>query len=128
MAMPEVPLKLIQSGGDAASRLILEAERRGAAIQKELHHLDPRMVEIYEYGDLDGYFFVAMQYVEGRSLAEVLSSEQVIDPYRAAVISLEICEQLVKIHSCQVAVVHGDIKPSNIHLGPRDTQIRAPAA
>jgi serine/threonine protein kinase len=114
-------LKLIHSGDDAATRLILEAERRGAAIQKELHHLDPRMVEIYEYGDTDGYFFVAMQFVEGRNLAEVLSSDQVIDPYRAAVISLEICEQLAKFHSWQSAVVHGDIKPSNIHLGHNDT-------
>lgn len=114
-------LKLIHSGGDASTRLILEAERRGAAIQKELHHLDPRMVEIYEYGDIDGYFFVAMQFVEGRNLAEVLSSDQVIDSYRAAVISLEICEQLAKFHSWQSAVVHGDIKPSNIHLGHNDT-------
>src|SRR3954453_3734548 len=117
----KVALKLIPEGNDRAWQLVVEAERRGAAIQKELHHLDPRMVEIYEYGDLDGYFFVAMQFVEGRNLAEVLSSDQVIDPYRAAVISLEICEQLAKFHSWQSAVVHGDIKPSNINLGHSDT-------
>ena len=56
-----------QTGGDAATRLLFEAERRGAGIQKELHHLDPRMVEIYEYGEIDGYFFVAMHF-EGRNL------------------------------------------------------------
>src|SRR5689334_16386416 len=61
-----VALKLIQNDGDPSARLILEAERRGAAIQKELHDVDSRMVEIYEYGESDGYFFVAMQYVEGR--------------------------------------------------------------
>ena len=99
----------------------MEAERRGAAIQKELHHLDPRMVEIYEYGDLDGYFFVAMQFVEGRTVADVLAADHVVDPCRAAVIALEICEQLAKFHSWESAVVHGDIKPSNIHLGPSDT-------
>ena len=47
----KVALKLIAHGDDRAMQLIVEAERRGAAIQKELHHLDPRMVEIYEYGD-----------------------------------------------------------------------------
>jgi hypothetical protein len=83
--------------------------------------LDPRMVQIYDFGDLDGYFFVAMQYVEGRTLAEVLESDAAIDANRAAVIALEICEQLAKFHSWQSAVVHGDIKPSNIHLGPNDT-------
>ena len=84
----KVALKLIPNGNDRATRMTIEAERRGAAIQQELHHLDPRMVEIYEYGDADGYFFVAMQYVEGRTVADVLALERVIDPCRAAVIVL----------------------------------------
>jgi len=114
-------LKLIPSGGDGRSRLVMEAERRGAAIQRELRGLDPRVVEVYETGDLDGYFFVAMQYVEGRDLAQVLDAEHTIDSIRAAAIALEICEQLAKFHTSKSSVVHGDIKPSNIHLGPNDT-------
>jgi len=114
-------LKLVKTDGDRVSQLVLEAERRGAAIQRDLHAIDPRMIEIYEFGDLDGYFFVAMQYVEGHSLAEVLGAEHAIEPIRAAAIALEICEQLAKFHSWQSTVVHGDIKPSNIHLGPHDT-------
>ncbi|HKE25711.1 MAG TPA: serine/threonine-protein kinase [Bryobacteraceae bacterium] len=114
-------LKLIRPDEDSTARLVMEAERRGAAIQKEIGGLDPRVVEIYDFGDLDGYFFVAMQYVEGRTLAEVLEADAVVDTNRAAVIALEICEQLAKFHAWQSAVVHGDIKPSNIHLGPNDT-------
>ena len=117
----QAALKLVKLGGDSVSKLIIEAERRGAAIQREMQALDPRMVEIYEFGDLDGYFFVAMQYVEGRNLAQVLQSEQEMDANRAAVIALEICEQLSKFHTWQSTVVHGDIKPSNIHLGAHDT-------
>jgi eukaryotic-like serine/threonine-protein kinase len=114
-------LKLVKAGGDSGNRLILEAERRGAAIQREMFALDPRVVEIYDFGDLDGYFFVAMQYVEGRNLAQVLHAEHALDDNRAAVIALEICEQLAKFHSWQSTVVHGDIKPSNIHIGANDT-------
>jgi tRNA A-37 threonylcarbamoyl transferase component Bud32 len=114
-------LKLVPSGGDAANQLVMEAERRGAAIQKELQRIDPRMVEVYDVGDQDGYFFVAMQYVEGRNLSEVLRAEGALDANRAAVIALEVCEQLAKFHSWQATVVHGDIKPSNVHLGPNDT-------
>ena len=62
-----------------------------------------------------------MQFVEGRTVADVLATEHVVDPCRAAVIALEICEQLAKFHSWESAVVHGDIKPSNIHLGFGDT-------
>ncbi len=83
--------------------------------------LDPRVVEIYDVGDEDGYFFVAMQYVEGRNVAEILRQDHVIEPMRAAVIALEICEQLAKFHTWQSTVVHGDIKPSNIQLGANDT-------
>jgi hypothetical protein len=114
-------LKLVKSDGDSTAKLVLEAERRGAAIQREMQALDPRVVEIYEFGDADGYFFVAMQFVEGRNLAEVLHAERAIDPNRAAVIALEICEQLAKFHTWSSAVVHGDIKPSNIHIGANDT-------
>src|SRR5215469_3409060 len=114
-------LKLIRPDEDSTARLVMEAERRGAAIQKEIGGLDPRVVQIYDFGDLDGYFYVAMQYVEGRTLAEVLKADTVVDANRAAVITLEICEQLAKFHARQSAVVHGDIKPSNIHLGPNDT-------
>jgi predicted Ser/Thr protein kinase len=117
----QVALKLIPTRGDAASQLLLEAERRGAQLQQQLQALDPRMVQVYEYGEEGGYFYIAMQYVEGRNLAEVLRAERAMDPIRAAAVALEICEQLAKFHSCEAAVVHGDIKPSNIHLGPNDT-------
>ena len=114
-------LKLIQRSGDPASLMAIEAERRGAAIQVEMRALDPRVVEIYEIGEIDGYFFVAMEYVEGRSLAETLRSGTAMEPVRAAIIALEICEQLAKFHSWRPAVVHGDIKPANVQLGPNDT-------
>jgi serine/threonine protein kinase len=121
-------LKLIKAGQDTTTRMILEAERRGALIQKQLRELDPRVVEVYDYGDLEGYFYVAMQYLEGRSLAELLERERRVDPRRAARIAIDICAQLEKFHAFHAdlngppgAVVHGDIKPSNIHLGPNDT-------
>src|SRR5258706_2977494 len=75
----KVALKLIPMDGDAATCLIIEAERRGVEIQKELLHVDGRMIEIYKYGEMEGCFFVAMQYVEGRNLADVLASDRFVD-------------------------------------------------
>ena len=123
----QAALKLIKSGPDTASQMVLEAERRGAAIQQRLHSLDPRVIEVYDYGDLEGYFYIAMQFVEGRNLAEVLRHDGRMSAYRAARIALEICGQLEKFHAFRpgdgaaLSVVHGDIKPSNIHLGLNET-------
>jgi serine/threonine-protein kinase len=117
----KVALKLVPTQGGLVDKLVLEAERRGAAIQQELHCADPRVVEVYEYGDVEGFFFIAMEFLEGRNLSEILASEQVIDPARATVIALEVCEQLAALHANPRAVVHGDIKPSNIHLSPDQT-------
>jgi len=122
-----VVLKIVEHSHDAYTQLVMEAEKRGAAIQKQLHALDPRILEIYEYGEENGCFFVAMEYVEGKSLAEVLQTEKRLDPKRAARIAIEVCSQLQTLHSFEAeidgrkrAVVHGDIKPSNIQISPHD--------
>lgn len=123
-------LKIVEESSDPLTQLILAAERRGAAIQKQLHEADSRVIEIYEYGELDGYFFVSMQYIEGRNVAEILKQEKRLEPARAAKLAQEILSQLDQLHSFQAeidgdrrAVVHGDIKPSNIQIG-NDDEVR----
>ena len=120
-------LKIVEESPDPLTQLILEAERRGADLQKQLHDADARVIEVYEYGHLDGFFFVSMQYIEGRTVAEILKLEGRIEPARAARFTVEILSQLDKLHSFQAvidgqrrAVVHGDIKPSNIQIGAND--------
>ena len=116
-------LKIVEKSPDPWTQVVLEAERRGALIQKQLHEVDPRFLEIYDSGTWNGCYFVAMQYVEGKTLAEILQLDGRIEPVRAARYAMEICHQLEKLHSFQLeidgrkrAVVHGDIKPSNIQL------------
>jgi eukaryotic-like serine/threonine-protein kinase len=120
-------LKIVEESPDPLTQLILEAERRGADLQKQLHDADSRVIEVYEYGHLDGFFFVSMQYIEGRTVAEILKQEGRIEPVRAARFAVEILSQLDKLHSFQAtidgqrrSVVHGDIKPSNIQIGSND--------
>lgn len=122
-----VVLKIVEDSHDAYTQLVLEAEKRGAAIQKQLHALDARILEVYDYGEQNGCFFVAMEYVEGKSLAELLQKEKRLDPQRAARIAIEVCSQLQTLHSFEAdidgrkrAVVHGDVKPSNIQISPHE--------
>jgi len=120
-------LKIVEESAGGLAKIVIEAERRGAALQQQLHEFDSRVIEMYEYGELDNCFFVAMQYIEGHNIAEILRTEKRIEPLRAARIAQEICSQLDRLHSYLAdidgqrrAVVHGDIKPSNIQIGLND--------
>jgi len=122
-----VVLKIIEEARDEYTQLVIEAERRGAQIQEQLHQLDPRIIEIYEYGVQGGCFFVAMAYFEGKNIAEVLQAERRLEPLRAVRYAAEVCSQLNRLHAFvsdvdgqRRAVVHGDIKPSNIQIGAND--------
>jgi serine/threonine protein kinase len=123
----QIVLKIVEQCHDAVTAAIADAERRGASIQQRLHQRDPRILEIYDAGEHNGSFFVAMQYADGRTLAELLRDEGRLKPERAARYAAEICSQLATLHSFEMeidgrnrAVVHGDIKPANIQIGPED--------
>jgi serine/threonine protein kinase len=119
-------LKLVEHSKDAYTQLVIEAERRGAQIQKQLHEADPRILEVYDFGEENGCFFVAMEYFDGKNIAELLQRERRFDARKAAAYAAEACSQLARLHAFVVseadgqrrAVVHGDIKPSNIQVGP----------
>jgi serine/threonine protein kinase len=122
-----VVLKLIEYSRDEFTQLAIEAEKRGAAIQKQLHRIDRRILQVFDSGEQDGCFFVAMEYFPGRTLAEILQAERALEPRRAARYAVEMCSQLRTLHSFESdingrksAVVHGDIKPSNVQIGAHE--------
>jgi serine/threonine-protein kinase len=122
-----VVLKRIEHSRDELTRIVIEAETRGAQIQRQLHALDPRILRVYEFGEQNNSFFVAMEYFEGRTLGEILRTDRRFDAKRAARYAAEICSQLRTLHSFfsdvngrKIAVVHGDIKPSNVQIGLKD--------
>ena len=124
-------LKLIEHIADPESREVIEAERRGAVLQAQLAAIDPRVVRIYDSGDLDGFFYVAMEYIDGQDLAELLrphaGSSSPVTPEFAVDVAIAVAETLVHAHTLAVAldgkdfqgIVHGDIKPKNIRIDSR---------
>ncbi|MBV9306643.1 MAG: hypothetical protein JOZ45_10905, partial [Acidobacteriaceae bacterium] len=88
-----VVLKLIEHSRDDFTQLIMEAEARGAQLQRQLHASDERILAVYEWGETGGCFFVAMEYFEGRTLAEILKAEGALEGRRAARYAAEICSQ-----------------------------------
>ncbi len=119
-----VVLKLVEQSHDEFTQLVMEAERRGAVLQRQLHATDPRILEVFDFGEEQNCFFVAMEYCEGKTLSELVHDEGPVDAKRAATYAAEIANQLKTLHAFvsdldgrQTAVVHGDIKPSNVQIG-----------
>ncbi|MCH9685331.1 MAG: serine/threonine protein kinase, partial [Deltaproteobacteria bacterium] len=89
------------------------AEARAAA---RLQH--PHIVAIYNYGKLpDSTLFLAMEHIQGLTLAQTLQSNGRLEPSRAVNIATQCCEALSHAH--RRGVVHRDVKPSNIMLQTR---------
>lgn len=96
----------------AKDRSFLERFRREAQAAASLN--DPRIVSIFDYGPDDGSYYIVMEYVEGRTLREVISEEGPLTPERAAEIAAEVCGALQIAHG--KGIVHRDIKPANIAI------------
>jgi serine/threonine protein kinase len=120
-----VALKLIDLGTDPDSLQIVSAERLGAELQTRLCAIDKRVTAIYECGEMPRYFYIVMEYVDGRDLSELYAGSG-LEPMLAARITQDVLEVLDHAHNFSTVldgrsirgVVHGDLKPRNIRLTP----------
>ncbi len=118
----------------ALKRLLPDAARdsrrvemflREARLAAMLDH--PNVVRAYDYGEVDGELFLAMEYVEGQALSRVLRAlaEAKADlgaPLTAHVLA-EVCDGLHAAHELRdeagqpLLLVHRDVSPQNVMLG-----------
>ena len=96
----------------ATDSSFVERFRREAQAAANLNQ--PNVVGVYDWGNHDGTYYIVMEYVEGRSLAEVIRSEGPLHPDRAADIAIDIAGALAFAHGS--GVVHRDIKPGNVMI------------
>jgi eukaryotic-like serine/threonine-protein kinase len=123
-----VALKLVPNGSDREAHEVLEAEQWGAKLQEQFCRASQNVPAVYEYGTEGGYFYIAMEYLEGRNLSEVLSAGP-LSPERAVAIAIQLCRFLEAAHGFEATVdgrslrslLHGDLKPRNIRVLDGDT-------
>ena len=93
--------------------------RREAQAAANLNH--PNIVGVYDWGEQAGTYYIVMEYVEGRSLAEILRTEGTLHPDRAADIAIDVAAALGFAH--RNGVIHRDVKPGNILISARQVKV-----
>lgn len=95
-----------------ATRMVQEA-----AILEEVRH--PGVVRVYECNLLEDHRpWIAMEHVDGETLAGRLGDMQILPPSEVAKLVAEVADVLVAVHAR--GVVHRDLKPDNLLLTPAD--------
>ena len=94
----------------------LERFQQEAKLAANLKH--PNIAVIYEFGQLEGVAYIAMEYLGGWNLAELVREKGALAPSRILKITSQVASALDYAHS--KGVVHRDIKPSNIMIGAGD--------
>lgn len=107
----EVALKVMRPhlAQDATFRSRFHREARSAA---RLSH--PGVVAVYDQGEDDGRMFLAMEYVPGQTLREVIDTEGALTPRAAIDIMVPVLDALAAAH--HAGIIHRDIKPENVIL------------
>jgi beta-lactam-binding protein with PASTA domain/tRNA A-37 threonylcarbamoyl transferase component Bud32 len=88
----------------------VERFRREATAAANLSH--PNIVGVYDWGEAEGTYFIVMEYVNGRTLSQVLRADGQFHPDRAADIGADVAAALGFAH--RNGVVHRDVKPGNV--------------
>jgi serine/threonine protein kinase len=92
----------------------VERFRREARTAARLSH--PNIVAVFDSGSDAEQHYLVMEYVPGQSLAELLARQGRLAPQRAAELAVEVCAALAAAHA--QGLVHRDIKPGNVLVGP----------
>ncbi|HEU5214680.1 MAG TPA: serine/threonine-protein kinase [Gaiellaceae bacterium] len=109
-----VALKLIGAGPSQDTRFRERFERE-CALATSLRH--PNVVRTISAGESEGQLYLAMEYVEGSDLREILNREAPLEPARAVRLIAQVADGLDAAH--ELGLVHRDVKPGNILVTER---------
>ena len=108
-----VALKLLNPHAALADDNVLERFEREVKLAKLINH--PNTIRLYDFGKTsDGLAYVAMEYLEGTELKELIADEGALRLGRAVTITRQVLDGLAEAHAH--GIIHRDLKPSNIFI------------
>jgi serine/threonine-protein kinase len=104
-----VAVKILAEHLSDDERFVARFRREALAVAKLIH---PNIVQVYDTGVDEGRHYIVMEYVEGRSGAQILQRQGPVEPEIAAEIGIQACAGLDYAH--RRGIIHRDVKPGNL--------------
>lgn len=114
----EVAIKILR-GDLAGDEKFIRRFQREALAASSLSH--PNIVEMYDVGEDNGNYYIVMEYIEGKTLKQLLKKRGRLTVGEAVDIMLQITDGMVHAHDSYI--IHRDLKPQNIMI-QEDGQIK----
>jgi serine/threonine-protein kinase len=106
-----VAVKILAEHLSDDERFVARFRREALAVAKLIH---PNIVQVYDTGIDEGRHYIVMEYVEGRSGAQILQRQGPLDPETAAEAGIQACAGLDYAH--RRGIIHRDVKPGNLMI------------
>jgi serine/threonine protein kinase len=104
-----VAVKVLAEHLSDDEKFIARFRREALAVAKLIH---PNIVQVYDTGVDASRHYIVMEYVEGRSGAQILQTKGTVDPDVAVEIGIQSCAGLEYAH--RQGIIHRDVKPGNL--------------
>jgi hypothetical protein len=107
-----IALKILRVGTNSTAKAVrrFELEARAAGRLR-----GPHVVRVFDFGaSEDGLYYIAMEYLVGMNLANLIEKFGPLPPARAIHLALQACLALEEAHAA--GVIHRDLKPQNLYL------------
>jgi serine/threonine protein kinase len=106
-----VAVKILAEHLSDDERFVARFKREALAVAKLIH---PNIVQVYDTGVDEGRHYIVMEYVDGRSGAQILQRQGPVEPETAADIGIQACAGLDYAH--RRGIIHRDVKPGNLMI------------
>src|SRR3954453_10298492 len=107
----EVAVKVLAEHLSDDEKFVARFRREALAVAKLIH---PNIVQVYDTGVDEHRHFIVMEFVEGRSGAQLLQTKGSLGPAIAAQIGVQACAGLEYAH--RQGIIHRDVKPGNLMI------------
>ncbi len=109
-----VAVKVLKDENKDDLEFVRRFEREARAVLALSH---PNIVKSYDVGFDGDMHYLVLEYVEGKTLKEIITAEKTLSPKQTVNIACQVLDALTHAHEC--GIIHRDIKPQNVIITPK---------